>query len=116
MRAAFYDLEPELTDHEKESYPRYEKLWGAKWVEDALNSVRSRQWIDTYLDREVIERKTPFNCYNTGLDRYTRKDGQLLTFDDIEAVKFLDFGQCNVFTVSDNQMSIQHRWECDSSG
>jgi hypothetical protein len=111
---AFQQLTINLTEKEKADYERYGKSWGEDWVSKALDHRRARIWIALNLNHVNLERKRPYNCYNTGKDEYSRVDGEPLTQDDIDAVKFLDNGQMNKFTVSDDGMTIIHAWECDS--
>ena len=103
----------ELTQKELESITRYEKTWGASYVEKSINYRKAYNFLDQNFDI-VRESKNKGRCFNVGTIVYTRKDGQKIQPEDFEALQVMDLGQANWRTIADDELSMTHRWECDS--
>ena len=88
--------------------------FGESWVERCIRSAKAKLWLDTYCEIFDREDKKLGNCVHAGFMSYRRKDGQPITQDDEDAMKVLDHGQSNWFTVADDRSTMTHRWYCDS--
>lgn len=107
-----------LTEEEKEPITKYKKALGDKWVEEGLQSLKVKKYIQENLEL-ISDRSRPVysgNCYIEQKDIYKRRDGNPISQDDIITLNDYIRGQKNIVKLLDNGMEVEHHWACDSSG
>lgn len=104
-----------LTPEHLSNITKYRTSFGDKWVEESIEWAQADIYIDNNFNCVSQVRKTPFRCTNTGIDTYERKDGQVITADDIAAFHRRHLGQMNKISGNPGDLRIIQEWLCDSS-
>lgn len=106
----------ELSETKIKEFERYSAKWTEQQKANYLDGLRADYWVEENCvrDKENSWSEKRWNCYHVGSIRWVMKDGSPLSDDAIEAIKIMDHGQKNQFTVSEDGMYIDHYWECDS--
>lgn len=108
---SYHDIQ--LSEAEIAQQSKYKNSFGQDWVDRAIEYSKAIKYLELYFDinRESIRAG---NCYYKGTFTYTRKDGGQISTADFEALQIMDHGQCNKRSISEDNMSMIHYWECDS--
>jgi len=75
-----------------------------------MDTKENYEYVEKNFNSKVISSKPHVNCYSSGVDEYSRKDGLPLTKDDLVALSFRGF-----IVGNEGDMKVQVMWSWDSS-
>lgn len=102
-----------LTAKETSSITQY-KTFGDAWVKRALRGVKAKKYIEEHLALVSDSAHSCGSCCNNGTLVFARKDGGVVTDDDIKALLIIDRGQENRVQKRE-ALTVTIYWLCDSS-
>ena len=104
-----------LTHDEANDIFKYAQSFGPEWVFGAMCQRKARIYCEKFL--VAIENKSwnAGRCYVKGKQIWGRKDGCVLTMEDVRALEYLDDGQSNIVQGNPGDLTVVRIWECDSS-
>lgn len=95
---SFFDLTADQKKNVASMTPEYRLL--------LENKYKRENYMDKILQKLKVSSEPHRNCYSSGVDRYSRIDGNVLTKDDIDAI-----GEGKV-----GDISVDVSWSLDTSG
>lgn len=125
MKASFEkyrSLDPSLTEEEFEKFnPHYVILqeWQMEYEDEfilnVLKMARAELHRRTYLEKFDASSWNAGRCYTRGIEKWRRKDGQPMTAEDREALRYASYGQIVGVQgeIGDNFLVVN--WSRDSS-
>jgi len=104
-----------LSAKEQHDLIQWEKSWGKESAQGREHYLKIQKYKDTFLNKQLLSRGKPYNCYHEGVDLYTRKDGQPLTAEDVRAIYEGSPGQGSKVLGKAGDLEVKHEWFIDSS-
>lgn len=102
-----------LEDQEEAQIEKWEADGAHEAASRTALEYRRRRYMELFLERKNV-RHSSRNCYEEGVNRYTRKDGLPITDEDIRAIDMCRYGQGHAIQGKAGDLEVFHHWYCDS--
>jgi len=103
-----------LSDLELSGIYRFEKSFGKDWVERSIVHIKVKKYIEQNFSIVDSDVRQPYRCCREGHYTYVKKNNELFTENDIEALQKYELGQMNKITGNPGDKQVRQDWLCDS--